>query len=110
MSKRGTKRYMVRFTEEEWEIISQNAEIEHMSVNSYIINRAIQESNSLVLTAEQQKQIFDAFREENFNPLILNSDRQNKMKRQLNLIAYYIGQRCKKEGMTEDQLKEILDR
>ena len=109
MSKRGTKRLMVRFTEEEWQTISQNAEIEHMSVNSYIINRALQESNSLVLTAEQQKQIFDAFREENFNPLTFDSDRQERIKRQLNLIAYYIAERCKKEGMTEDQLEEIID-
>ena len=109
MTTQRSKRINVRFTEEEWEIVTQNAEIEHMSVNSYIINRAIQESNSLVLTAEQQKQIFDAFREENFNPLILNSDRQNKMKRQLNLIAYYIAKRCKKEGMTKEEFDAILD-
>ncbi len=110
MDVRKSKRRSFRCTDEEWELITKNAELAFMNVTDYIITKTVQGDNPLILTIEQQKQILANIGKENFIPLTLDSDRQEKIKRQLNLIAYYIGQRCKKEGMTEDQLKEILDR
>ena len=109
MTNPRSKRVTIRFTEEEWELVTTAAEISHMSINTYIIHRTIMATNPLVLSPEQQAEIFHTNREENHNPLTLNSDDQRKMRRQLNLIAHFFVEHYKKQGMTPKEFQAILE-
>ena len=108
MDKRKAKRRSFRCTDEEWDLITKNAELAFMNVTDYIITKTVQGDNPLVLTIEQQKQILRNVGKENYNPLVLNDSQQRALQNGVILISHYIKERYKKDGMTEEEFMEII--
>ena len=110
MTNDKTKKRNLRCTDHQWELITKNAELASMTVNQYIVSKAISSEQPFVLTPEQQMEIFENLGAQKGYPLLMDPDQQRRLRVGVRLIADAALSEYENQNMTIEEIDEMLDK